>query len=177
MGEKVDALYDINNSTQSFSNNTFSDLLSGEWGKVNEFGVSIGIGLLRAWLATSYTNMIELYALENLLRLTGWNFEQITACEEVYNLLYQLRVRILADEANIQAISFENTQILIQFTPNWPRDRIGDFGPDVRLSKRGMWFLYSSNSSWKDRLIEILKELRQLNQKSLPSSLVERENV
>ena len=73
---------------------------------------------------------------------------------EVDNLLYQLRVKVLAAEAGITSISSEGGQILIQFAPG--RTPVGDFGAEARLSKRGLWL---TSMTWQDSLMGLLQNL------------------
>ncbi|MFQ5921684.1 MAG: transcription-repair coupling factor [Anaerolineales bacterium] len=73
---------------------------------------------------------------------------------EVENLLYQLRVKILASDAGITGIATEAGQILIQFASGrWPD---ADLGPEVRKSKRGLWL---TSANWQDSLMRLLQNL------------------
>ena len=73
---------------------------------------------------------------------------------EVDNLLYQLRIKVLAAEAGIVSIASEGGQILIQFTPG--QTPTGDLGPEVRMSKRGLWL---TSATWQDSLMGLLLNL------------------
>ena len=73
---------------------------------------------------------------------------------EVDNLLYQLRVKVLAAEAGIVSIGSEGGQILIQFTPG--RTPVGNLGSEVRMSKRGLWL---TSATWQDSLMGLLLNL------------------
>jgi transcription-repair coupling factor (superfamily II helicase) len=73
---------------------------------------------------------------------------------EVENLLYQLRVKILASEAGIMSIATEAGQILIQFGDG--RVPVGDLGPEARLSKRGLWL---TSANWQESLMWLLQHL------------------
>jgi len=86
VGEGVDSLYDSLPGKNSYANNRPNDMLAGDWGKINELGVQIGIGLLRAWISASWLAGIEFYAADNLTRIVGWNTELISACEQTYRL-------------------------------------------------------------------------------------------
>jgi len=80
---------------------------------------------------------------------------------EIENLFYQLRVRLLASKAGVEAISMENKQILLQL----PQDRTGfvipSLGKDVRYSKRGLWLTQTGETDWTSRLIELLNTLSE----------------
>jgi transcription-repair coupling factor (superfamily II helicase) len=73
---------------------------------------------------------------------------------EVDNLLYQLRVKVLAAEAGITSIASEGGQILVQFAPG--RSPAGDLGPEARLSKRGLWL---TSPTWQASLMGLLQNL------------------
>jgi transcription-repair coupling factor (superfamily II helicase) len=73
---------------------------------------------------------------------------------EVDNLLYQLRVKVLAAEAGIVSIASEGGQILIQFRPG--QAPTGDLGPEVRMSKRGLWL---TSTTWQESLMGLLRNL------------------
>jgi hypothetical protein len=81
--------------------------------------------------------------------------------EEVENLIFQLRVRLLAMEADVTSISTEIGQIMIQLPNTWPRERIPQLGPSVRLSKRGLWVLLTESHAWKSTLVGVLEQLIQ----------------
>jgi len=80
---------------------------------------------------------------------------------EIKNLFYQLRVRLLASKAGVEAISMENQQILLQL----PQERTGldipSLGKDVRLSKRGIWLTQTGETDWTSRLIALLNTLSE----------------
>lgn len=59
------------------------DDLPGDMGYINEFGLSYGIGRLMAWLRASHFCSVEAFWVDNLLRLTGYNFEIMTSASEL----------------------------------------------------------------------------------------------
>ncbi|MFQ5942059.1 MAG: transcription-repair coupling factor [Anaerolineales bacterium] len=77
-----------------------------------------------------------------------------TPPREVENLLYQLSVKVLAADAGITSIAAEAGQILIQFAPD--RSPKGDLGPEVRMSKRGLWL---TSPTWQESLMRLLENL------------------
>ncbi len=79
--------------------------------------------------------------------------------EEVENLLYQLELRIIADQAGIISVSSENGQVLIQLPDGWPREVLPDLGSDVRTSKRGLWLRRSKGMNWKSMLVDVVEAL------------------
>ncbi len=82
--------------------------------------------------------------------------------EEVENLLFSLRAKVLAAQAGISAISSENGQILLQM----PRERAEQaairLGREVRASKRGLWLLRDAPGGWPDRLLRVLVKLAEI---------------
>ena len=77
---------------------------------------------------------------------------------ELENLLYQLRVKLLAAGADVEGISSENGQILIQIHGR-SEDDMPDLGQDVRWSKRGLWLSRAGRADWRERLLEVLQAL------------------
>ncbi|MCJ7707245.1 MAG: transcription-repair coupling factor, partial [Anaerolineales bacterium] len=78
---------------------------------------------------------------------------------EVENLLYQLRLKILAARAGVEAISAENGQVFLLFLESHAEREVPDLGPDVRRSKRGLWLVRAERPEWRDRLLEVLAAL------------------
>ncbi|MEW6568855.1 MAG: transcription-repair coupling factor [Chloroflexota bacterium] len=79
--------------------------------------------------------------------------------EEVENLLYQLRVKVLATRAFAEAITLENGQVLIALPPESGEWEIPELGVDVRRSKRGLWLNRALSQDWRLRLLEVLEAL------------------
>jgi transcription-repair coupling factor (superfamily II helicase) len=81
--------------------------------------------------------------------------------EPVLNLLYQMKVRILAESAHLSSVSGENGQIILKYPPlpqGVPSRSIPHLGPDVRSGKNSLW-LQAIQPEWRQRLLEILVEL------------------
>jgi transcription-repair coupling factor (superfamily II helicase) len=83
--------------------------------------------------------------------------------EDVKNLLYQLKVRVLAEQTGIVSISVENKQLALRF----PARRQGDppkhfpnLGMDVRTSKNTIWLTNLEGEGWRDQLLEVLTRLK-----------------
>jgi transcription-repair coupling factor (superfamily II helicase) len=74
---------------------------------------------------------------------------------EVDDLLYLLRTKLLAAQAEVEGISVENGQILIQVPGADQRFRTGDLPAEVRRSRRGLWIVRSSD--WQSRLEDVLR--------------------
>jgi transcription-repair coupling factor (superfamily II helicase) len=87
---------------------------------------------------------------------------------EVGNLLYQLRARIIAADAQVISVSTEGGQVLIQLPPEWDRERLRELEPEVRVSRRGLWINRSREDPWREHLIRVLESLRDLNKVEAP---------
>lgn len=78
---------------------------------------------------------------------------------EVENLAYQLRVKMLAVQADVRSIAMENGQILLQLGRPTENGDVPDLGEDVRVSKRGVWISRKGRTDWPSRLLEVLEDL------------------
>ena len=78
---------------------------------------------------------------------------------EVQNLLFQLRVKILAAAAGLSAVTVENGQLLLQHPDPERRFGAAKLSPQARRSRRGLWLGRLSDPDWQERLIQFLREL------------------
>jgi transcription-repair coupling factor (superfamily II helicase) len=81
--------------------------------------------------------------------------------QEVSNLIFQLRIKVLALQAGVDGISYEKGQFLIQRPSSEEREAMLELDDDVRRSKRGFWLTPQEGSDWKSRLLEVLVALSQ----------------
>ncbi|MCJ7657719.1 MAG: transcription-repair coupling factor [Anaerolineales bacterium] len=79
--------------------------------------------------------------------------------EDVKNLLYQLKIKILAQRAGLEAIRVENNQLALTFTTDTVPLNMPDLGPQVRLGKTSLWLPYATNPDWREHLIQTLRKL------------------
>jgi transcription-repair coupling factor (superfamily II helicase) len=79
--------------------------------------------------------------------------------EEVDNLLYQLRIRIMASTANVTAVGIEGGQFLLQMSGPHRKILPSDLGSDVRVSRRGLWLKRGEGRAWQSRLSQVLEAL------------------
>ncbi|MEX1071580.1 MAG: transcription-repair coupling factor [Anaerolineales bacterium] len=84
--------------------------------------------------------------------------------QEVMNLLYQLKVKVLAEQTGIASISVENKQLALRF----PAKRAGEaerqlpeLGAGVRTSKNTVWLTGIENGDWQARVVDVLEILRE----------------
>jgi transcription-repair coupling factor (superfamily II helicase) len=83
--------------------------------------------------------------------------------EEVTNLLYGMRVRLLAQRAGILNVMGDRDELVLRFVPNEKRDPSSDLelGEDVRMGRYSyrLRIAGEGEASWKGRLLEVLDEL------------------
>lgn len=77
---------------------------------------------------------------------------------EVGNILYMLRVKLLAAGAGVESVGIANGQIRLQMGSEEVERRF-DLGPDVRQSRSGLWLQREPDGDWRARLIEVLSAL------------------
>ncbi|MFN2217204.1 MAG: transcription-repair coupling factor, partial [Anaerolineae bacterium] len=85
------------------------------------------------------------------------------------NLLYQMRVKLRAEEIGLASISSENGQILLRYPSPSEGDsapRLPDLGPAVRGGKNAYWLTFGRDTplghipDWPERLLEVLDRIR-----------------
>jgi transcription-repair coupling factor (superfamily II helicase) len=77
----------------------------------------------------------------------------------VRNLLFQLRIKLLAEMTDISSVSAENGQIVFRFRDEHPPDDLPNLGPFVRTGKTALWMPYKALPDWPEKLIEIFQRL------------------
>ncbi len=82
--------------------------------------------------------------------------------KEIENLLYQLEIKTLARGAEVERISTEGGQILIEIPEERNIGRLGKLSGTLRRSKRGLW-LPTRGRPWKEELRSVLKLLKDLD--------------
>ena len=78
------------------------------------------------------------------------------------NLLYQLKVKILAEKAGLISVSGENGQIVLRFPPlpeGSPPRSFPDLPAPARTGKNGIWLSNADLDDWKVILLELLQKL------------------
>lgn len=85
--------------------------------------------------------------------------------EEVSNLFYQIRIRLLAEKAGIASISVEGDQLVLKYPPLQEGEKsraLREIGARVRAGRNAYWVEFDKmDLEWKGRLIEILRELEK----------------
>jgi transcription-repair coupling factor (superfamily II helicase) len=91
--------------------------------------------------------------------------------ETVQNLLYQMRIKLRAEEIGLVSISMENGQILLRYPlpqEGQPTPRLPDLGPAVRGGRNAYWLTFGRDTpvghlpDWPARLLVILEQIRTL---------------
>jgi transcription-repair coupling factor (superfamily II helicase) len=79
----------------------------------------------------------------------------------VLNLLYQVKVKLLAENAGVTNVSGENKQIILRF-PTLADGQAGrefpNLGSDIRTGKSTIW-VPAGDPNWQERLLQILSQL------------------
>jgi transcription-repair coupling factor (superfamily II helicase) len=84
--------------------------------------------------------------------------------EFVKNLLYQLKVRVLAEQTGIVSISVENKQLALRFPARRPHEAPRHFpnlGMNVRTSKNTVWLTNLEGAEWRSQLLTVLERIRE----------------
>lgn len=77
----------------------------------------------------------------------------------VRNLLFQLRVKLLAEMIDISSVSVENNQIVIRYRDDHPPDDLPKLGPNVRIGKTALWMPIKALPDWPEKLIALFQLL------------------
>ncbi len=77
-----------------------------------------------------------------------------------HNLFYQLKVRLLAEQAGLATISAEGGQLVMRYPDNILPEVLPDLGPAVRIGKTALWMSYKALPDWQTLLVGILNSLK-----------------
>jgi len=82
--------------------------------------------------------------------------------EETQNLIYQLKVKLLAEQAGLASVSGEGGQIILRYPPlpeGEPTRPLPEFGADIRTGKNTLWMPFNDADGWKGKLLIVLNQL------------------
>ncbi len=82
--------------------------------------------------------------------------------EMATSLFYQMRVKMLAEQAGLISVSMESGQIVLRYPPppeGTESKRLPDMGAGVRGGKNAYWCTFGREPDWQERLVEILQRL------------------
>jgi transcription-repair coupling factor (superfamily II helicase) len=89
--------------------------------------------------------------------------------DEVDNLFYQLRLKVLAGRAGVEAITIDGGKLAVRCARLESVNRVGlqrRFGREsgIRVSRRAVWVPYAGQpqSEWKVALVQVLEVLAEL---------------
>ncbi len=77
----------------------------------------------------------------------------------VRNLLFQLKVKLLAESAGIANVTVENNQIVLRFRDNELPADLPALEPQVRLGKTALWIAYKTVPDWQQSLLGVFQAL------------------
>lgn len=115
-----------------------------------------------------YRRIAEIESLEGLDALNNEFEDRFGSLpDEVKNLLFQIKVKILAENAGITSIGIESDQIVLRYPPQPEKLVLKDiyFADNfVRSGKNSYWFAYRKvGEDWQSVLVTILKELIEIS--------------
>ncbi len=79
--------------------------------------------------------------------------------EMVQNLLFQARIRLMAEKVGLASISAEANQIALRYPEEMMPEKLPNLGPIARAGKVAIWIPYMNVPDWPDQLIEVLTRL------------------
>ncbi|HRQ37407.1 MAG TPA: transcription-repair coupling factor [Chloroflexota bacterium] len=94
--------------------------------------------------------------------------------DPVHNLLYQLRIKVLAERAEVTAVTTEAGQIKIRVPDleNLDRYRLQRYlGENARVSRKAIWMpRHMSTHEWQVELVQVLERLAAFEREKMMSS-------
>jgi transcription-repair coupling factor (superfamily II helicase) len=79
--------------------------------------------------------------------------------EPVRNLLFQVRIRILAERAGLISVTGEANQLVMRYPEGLMPTDLPNLGSYARIGKIAIWLPYLNIPDWPDKLIEVLETL------------------
>jgi transcription-repair coupling factor (superfamily II helicase) len=82
--------------------------------------------------------------------------------EEARNLFYQLKIKLLAEQAGLTGVSAEGGQIILRY-PALPEGEASrtfpEFNGNIRTGKNAIWIPFSETNGWQEILVDVLQKL------------------
>jgi transcription-repair coupling factor (superfamily II helicase) len=115
-----------------------------------------------------YRRIAEIETLEALDALNNEFEDRFGSMpEEVKNLIFQIKVKILSEKAGLTSVGLELDQIVLRFAPQNEKLILKDLllpGNFVRSGKNSYWFAFRKyGDQWQELLLEILLELSEFS--------------
>ena len=82
--------------------------------------------------------------------------------EEVTNLFFQLKIKLLADKAELSSIVVESGQIVLRYGDGEIPAGLPELSQRTRAGKAALWFAYKDAADWKTELTWTLEKLGDL---------------
>ncbi len=121
-------------------------------------------GVLRLQLYRRLAGLTTLAAVDEIAQEFADRFGPVPA--EVANLLYVVRVKVLAVNAGVEAIGFEEGQLLIKCACLETMDRVAlqnrlqASGIPARVARRAIWVELREGDTWRRDLVRVLEAVR-----------------
>ncbi|OGO39428.1 MAG: transcription-repair coupling factor, partial [Chloroflexi bacterium RBG_16_57_11] len=87
----------------------------------------------------------------------------------VTNLLYQLKVKLLAERAGLASIGVEGKQIVLRYPEGVIPEDLPDLGPHIRVGKVALWLGFTELEGWMEYLFDILQKLQTIEAVTTPA--------
>jgi len=81
--------------------------------------------------------------------------------DAVYNLFYQLKIKLVAEKIGLASINSENGQLVLRFPDGTLPAWIPELNGGVRAGKTALWMPYNLESGWQEALSGLLQKLAQ----------------
>ncbi len=113
-----------------------------------------------------YRRLAELNSMERIAEMEAELTDRFGSLPRaVKGLLFQLRIKLLAQAANVTAVTSENGQISIRlpYLANTDRSALQQrLGHNVRVSRTAVWMPYESldEQAWQADLLDVLEDLK-----------------
>jgi transcription-repair coupling factor (superfamily II helicase) len=80
--------------------------------------------------------------------------------EEASNMLFQLKIKLLAEKAGLASIGAENGQLVLKFPDGITPPALPGLNAHIRVGKTSLWLPYNHLDDWREVLEDTLKELQ-----------------
>ena len=84
--------------------------------------------------------------------------------EAIHHLLYQLKIKLLAERAGLSSVTAEAGQIVLRFPGGEPPADLPDLGLSVRVGKTALWIPLAPLDDWSAELTSVLEKLADYRQ-------------
>jgi transcription-repair coupling factor (superfamily II helicase) len=109
-----------------------------------------------------YRRMAELRSIEQIIALhTELSDRFGSPPPELENLIYQLKVKVKAFNAKVDAVNSKDHQILFVLSKRWKDHDLPKLDYDLHRQKYNLWFTFNPQVDWKEDLLIILTRLAE----------------